>query len=166
MRAGGILGPAQCFQGPLRHHHGMTIAHDMLDQLSRLLGASAPRVKALHLPPQPWNGSKDGEFCALELDDGSLGLSYVLLNDTLDEVLAHCRRARAFAMIGPGAGCLPDALFARGVTALGGSWVVDGAGFVGALRAGRAWGRNTRKCVWTREKYHFQSGGSRPLMGS
>jgi hypothetical protein len=31
-----------------------------------------------------------GEFCALELDDGSLGLSYVLLDDTL----ARLRRRR------------------------------------------------------------------------
>ena len=42
-------------------------------------GLALPRVRALHLPPLPWNGRKDGEFAALELDDGSLGLSYVCL---------------------------------------------------------------------------------------
>ena len=41
-----------------------------------------PRVRALHLPPPPPEGGTRGEFCALELDDGSLGLSYVLLGDT------------------------------------------------------------------------------------
>lgn len=40
----------------------------------------------------PWNGSKDGEFGALELEDGSLGLSYVLLDGSLD-ALASGRAA-------------------------------------------------------------------------
>ena len=269
----------------------VTVADDLLAQLQRQLGRDVPRVRALHLPPQPWNGSRDGEFCALELDSGALGLSYVLLgdtlarlaglagsgaasglagtdalalarrwrdghgaeralgfaavnalsrhlldraglvppdaidsiggldpqpgehigmigffpplvkpvtacgarltvlelradlagqhpgftvtldpaalqacdkvlststvllNDTLDAMLAHCRNARAVAMIGPGAGCLPDALFARGVTALGGSWVEDSAGFVAALRAGRPWGGCARKSSWSARSY-------------
>ena len=266
----------------------MTVADDLLGQLQRQLGTEAPCVQALHLPPHPWNGSRDGEFCALELDSGALGLSYVLLddtlarlveagtahpsigtdalalasrwrdgrgpdraigfaavnalsrhlldraglappdaadsiggldprpgehigmvgffpplvkqvtergarltvvelraelagtqpgftvtldpaaletcdkvlttstvllNDTLDEVLAHCRRANAVAMIGPGAGCLPDALFARGVTALGGSWIEDREAFVAALRSGQPWGRFARKTVWMRAGY-------------
>jgi hypothetical protein len=62
--------------------------------------------------------------------------STLLLNDTLDRMLGCCRNARWFAMVGPGAGCLPDALFARGVTLLGGSWIRDGAGFVDALKRG------------------------------
>jgi hypothetical protein len=33
-------------------------------------------------------------------------------------------------------GCLPDALFARGVTLIGGTWVLDGAAYVDALRRG------------------------------
>lgn len=44
--------------------------------------APLPRVRALHLPPPPPPGGMRGEFCALELEDGSLGLSYVLLGDT------------------------------------------------------------------------------------
>lgn len=241
-----------------------------------------PRVKALHLPPVPWNGSKDGEFGALELEDGSLGLSYVLLDDglqslaggraaaglagadplhiaagwleghgaartlgfaavnamsrhlldrmgftpphapdsiggldpqpgehigmvgffpplvrqvtalgarltvlelradlagdhagftvtldpqdlndcdkllststvllnhTLDVVLANCRNARRIALIGPGAGCLPDALFEVGVTTLGGTWITDPSGFTQALRRGQPWSRFARKSV-------------------
>ncbi|MBI5256382.1 MAG: hypothetical protein HY855_07785 [Burkholderiales bacterium] len=256
----------------------MTIAEEVLDQLQAALGGRAPAVRALHLPPTPWNGTKDAEFGALELDDGSLGLSYlllddtlaalsvteqslvgmdalalarrwrdgtgaeralgfaavnalsrhlfdragflppaatdsigglgpqagdhigmvglfppllkqvtaqgarltvlelrpdlvgqhadhevtldpaalqacdkvlctstVLLNDTLDSVLAQCARARAIALIGPGAGCLPDALFRRGVTVMGGSWIVDRSAFITALRAGEPWGRHAMK---------------------
>lgn len=77
----------------------------------------------------------------------------VMLNDTLDEVLAHCARARAFAMVGPGAGCLPDALFERGVTLLGGTWIEDAAGFVQALAAGGPWGAHTRKFAIASDGY-------------
>lgn len=270
----------------------MGIAHDILGQLERALdGAPRPRVRALHLPPALWTGTKDGEFGAIELDSGALGLSYlllggslatlagqpeaarqalagqdalalarrwadgdtpadralgfaavnalsrqlqdaaglvppdapdsigglapqpdehigmvgffpplvkqvtahgarltvlelradlagshpgytvtldpaalrdcsqvlmtstVLLNHTLDAVLAHCAQARAIAMIGPGAGLLPDALFARGVTAVGGSWITDAARFTAALTAGEAWSGFARKFVWTRETW-------------
>ena len=267
----------------------MTVAEDMLQTLSHALaGAPVPRVRALHLPPAPWNGSKDGEFGALELDDGSLGLSYVLLdraldalaegatqrrlagadaleiargwvdgsgvgrtigfaavnaltrhlfdragfvppaaadsigglapqrgehigmvgffpplvkqvtaggarltvlelradlagardgfritldarelegcdkvlmtstvllNDTLDEVLAHCRFARALAMIGPGASCLPDPLFRRGVTLLGGTWITDAEGFKRALAGGAPWSAHARKFGLARAGY-------------
>lgn len=259
----------------------MTLAAESLEMLARAFAVQRPpRVRALHLPPAPWDGSKDAEFGALELEDGSLGLTYVLLddtlealasgaegsaligadalniarewagahpvrrtigfaavnaltrhlfdragfapplardsiggldplagehigmiglfppllkqvtacgarltvlelkqelagergdyrvtldpseldscdkvlststvllNDTLDAVLAHCARARAFAMIGPGAACLPDPLFKRGVTLLGGAWIEDGQGFKRALASGEPWGRFARK---------------------
>lgn len=74
-----------------------------------------------------------------------LSTSTVLLNDTLDAVLAHCRQAQRVALVGPGAGCLPDPLFARGVTLLGGAWVTDADAFKSALAAGRPWGAYTRK---------------------
>ncbi len=89
----------------------------------------------------------------LQRCDKVLSTSTVLLNDTLDEVLAHCARARAFAMVGPGAGCLPDALFERGVTLLGGTWIEDAAGFVQALAAGRPWGPHTRKFAIASDGY-------------
>jgi hypothetical protein len=267
----------------------MDIADEMLQTLRRAFADTAvPRVRALHLPPAQWDGSRDGEFGALELDDGSLGLSYVLLdgtlaalasgaqgaglvgadaldvaglwaqgrgaertlgfaavnaltrhlfdragfvppdatdsigglapqpgehigmvgyfpplvkqvtacgarltvlelkaelaghsdgfrvtldprelescdkllststvllNDTLDEVLRHCAAARAFAMIGPGASCLPDPLFRRGVTLLGGVWVEQAEAFKQALAAGQPWGRHARKFALARDGY-------------
>jgi uncharacterized protein len=267
----------------------MNIADELLQTLSLAFADTPPpRIRALHLPQAAWNGSKDGEFGALELDDGSLGLSYVLLdgtlaalvaaeagtgligadalavargwargrgteralgfaavnaltrhlfdragfvppeaadsiggldplpgehigmigffpplvgpvtacgarltvlelkaelagrgdgfritldphelehcdkvlststvllNDTLDEVLAHCAGARAFAMIGPGASCLPDALFRRGVTLLGGAWIEQAESFKQALAAGQPWGRHARKFALRRADY-------------
>jgi uncharacterized protein (DUF4213/DUF364 family) len=60
-------------------------------------GSPLPRVRALHLPPQPTPGDLRGEFCALELDDGAIGLSYVLLGDTWAEL---SRQPRRFALGG------------------------------------------------------------------
>lgn len=260
-----------------------SIADTLLNDLARRLGSGPhPRVRALHLPPAPWNGSKDGEFGALELEDGSLGLSYVLLDDslaalaggqathgligadameiarwwleregaartvgfaavnalsrhlfdrtgfvppvatdsiaglapqagehigmvgffpplvkqvtahgarltvlelradlagehagfsvttdpaalqtcdkvlststvllnhTLDRVLANCGRARRIALVGPGAGGLPETLFQRGITTMAGTWIIDADGFKQALRQGEPWSTHARKFV-------------------
>lgn len=82
-----------------------------------------------------------------------LSTSTVLLNDTLDDLLAHCRGAERVSLIGPGAGCLPDPLFERGVTLLGGSWIVDAAGFKAALAAGSSWSGHARKTAIARDAW-------------
>ncbi|MBT0960657.1 Rossmann-like domain-containing protein [Denitromonas iodatirespirans] len=79
--------------------------------------------------------------------DKVLSTSTILLNDTLERMLSLCGRARRIALIGPSAGCLPDALFSRGVSSLGGSWVTDRDGFVDALTRGDGWSRYARKCA-------------------
>lgn len=95
-------------------------------------------------------GDKDGYRVTLDAEELAgcskvLSTSTLLLNDTLDRMLASCRQARWFAMVGPGAGCLPDALFARGVTLVGGSWVHDRQGFVEALTSGESRSAYARK---------------------
>ncbi|HTT09858.1 MAG TPA: DUF364 domain-containing protein [Burkholderiaceae bacterium] len=82
-----------------------------------------------------------------------LSTSTLLLNDTLDRMLAACTAARIFAMVGPGAGCLPDPLFARGVSLLGGTWIDDPRSFCRALVAGESWQRHAHKCALRREDY-------------
>ena len=60
------------------------VADALLGLITTRLGPGpAPRVRAIHLPPVPWTGTKAGEFAAVELDSGAIGLSYVLLDDTL-----------------------------------------------------------------------------------
>lgn len=54
----------------------------------------------------------------------------------LSRVIEELQR---IVLIGPSAGCLPDPLFARGVSVVGGSWITDRAGFVDALRRGESW---------------------------
>jgi uncharacterized protein (DUF4213/DUF364 family) len=79
--------------------------------------------------------------------------STLLLNDTLERMLGCCRNARWFAMIGPSAGCLPDALFARGVTLLGGSWINERDGYTAALRSGESLSDFASKFVLTVDSY-------------
>lgn len=68
---------------------------------------------------------------------------------TLDRMLANCRIARWFALVGPSAVCLPDALFARGVTLLDGNWVTNAAGFIDALKRGESTSSCARKTALT-----------------
>ena len=74
-----------------------------------------------------------------------VGTSTMLLNDTLDAMLAAAPRASRFAVIGPSAGLWPDALFARGVRLMGGTRIVDGAGFRAAMASGASWSATARK---------------------
>ena len=119
-----------------------------LPLLDRVLASDAD-LTVLELPPEE-PGERGGWRVTLEAGDLAactqvLCTSTVLLNDTLERVRAACRSAREFALIGPGAGCLPDPLFARGVTRLGGSWVTDAAGVIDALESGERWTAHARK---------------------
>jgi uncharacterized protein (DUF4213/DUF364 family) len=82
-----------------------------------------------------------------------LSTSSVMLNDTLDLILQHSRNARYFALVGPGAGCLPDPLFERGVTLLGGTWITDREGFRASLVDGESWSRYAHKYALLRQDY-------------
>lgn len=95
-------------------------------------------------------GKRDGytvttDAAALADCDKVIATGTLLLNGTLARMRAAARRATRFALIGPSAGLLPDALFAAGVTDIGGSWVVNGPGFAQALRCGERRGRSARK---------------------
>jgi len=74
-----------------------------------------------------------------------VGTSTILLNDTLDGMLAAAPTATQFAVIGPSAGLWPDALFERGVTLLGGTRVTDPTAFAQAMATGESFSASTRK---------------------
>lgn len=119
-----------------------------LPLLDRVLVSGAD-LTVLELPPES-PGERGGWRVTLDANDLAtctqvLCTSTVLLNDTLERVRAACRSATEFVLIGPGAGCLPDPLFARGVTRLGGSWVTDAAGVIDALERGERWTAHARK---------------------
>lgn len=124
--------------------------------LGRILESGA-RLTVVELNPE-LAGAQEGyvvtlDAAALADCDKVVSTSTLLLNNTLDRMLANCRHTRWFAMVGPGAGCLPDALFERGVTMLGGNWIVDGPNFVDALRRGESTSPFSRKSAITLAGY-------------
>jgi uncharacterized protein (DUF4213/DUF364 family) len=125
--------------------------------LVRKLVAAGIRLTVLELKAE-LAGEFEGYSVSLNAEDLSscnkvLSTSTVLLNDTLEHILAPCARAEIFAMVGPSAGCLPDALFARGVTLVGGTWINEGRAFAEALNAGQPWSGFARKFALKREDY-------------
>lgn len=82
-----------------------------------------------------------------------VGTSTMLLNDTLDDMLAAAPLATRFAVIGPSAGLWPDTLFERGVTLLGGTRVTDPEGFAAAMATGGSWSSATRKFAIKRDDW-------------
>ncbi len=103
-------------------------------------------------------GERDGYRVTLDPGelracDKVLSTSTILLNDTADRMIACCSGARTLAVVGPGAGILPDPLFTRGVTLVGGTRVVDPAAFREALLTGQRWGASARKYVIDRSEY-------------
>jgi uncharacterized protein (DUF4213/DUF364 family) len=91
--------------------------------------------------------------------DKIVSTSTVLLNGTLDDVLAQAAHAGTFVIVGPSAGCVPDPLFARGVSTVGGAQVTDPEAFMRVCSALEPWGGST-------QKYYIQRGASYPGFAS
>jgi uncharacterized protein (DUF4213/DUF364 family) len=79
--------------------------------------------------------------------------STVLLNNTLEQILSHCRHAEELALVGPSASCFPEPLFARGVTTMGGYWVLDPAAFMRRAAVLEPWGDAGKKSSVQRSAY-------------
>ena len=75
----------------------------------------------------------------------------VLVNQTIDDLLPHFGNARQIFIVGPTVGCLPDPLFDRGITQLGGCTVLDTARFLGLWTAQEKWQESTRRYVLSRD---------------
>jgi uncharacterized protein (DUF4213/DUF364 family) len=121
-------------------HVGMV---GLFTPLLKQVTAAGAQHSVIELNPD-YAGHYDGyrvtlDAAALEDCNKVLSTSTILLNHTVDDMLAHCRKAQRIVLIGPSAGCLPEPLFARGVTVVGGSWITDRAGFIDALRGGESW---------------------------
>ena len=103
----------------------VTVTADLLACAERVCArVDPPRVSALHLPAQRACAGIESEFGLVVLDDGSAGLFFALLDDTLRRLHdgVHARGA---------AGCAPLAL-ARGIV---GDDAVERAVALGAIAA-------------------------------
>ena len=79
--------------------------------------------------------------------------STTVLNNSLDEILAHCSPAAFVSIIGPTAGYFPDPLFARGVDVVGGRAVKNGELFLQLLAEKKRWGAATQKICFQKKTY-------------
>lgn len=125
--------------------------------LVRRLREQAIPLTVIELKPELVQ--RDGAF-EVTLDPAALGrcnkilcTSTLVLNDSVDRMLEHCRHAERVAIIGPSAGFLPDPLFARGVDTVGGNQVVDAAQFLARCKRGETWGPSARKYCLHRADY-------------
>ena len=85
--------------------------------------------------------------------------STTLLNNSLDEILAHCSPDAFISIIGPTAGYFPDPLFARGVDVVGGRVVKNGPRFLKLLAEGKRWGDATLRTCFQKKTYTGIWGG-------
>jgi uncharacterized protein (DUF4213/DUF364 family) len=76
-----------------------------------------------------------------------------LLNDTLEGLLAHAALAERIVVLGPTAGFFPDPLFARGVTAIAGTRLIDPVVAIARQRAEQSMGDSARKFLLERDRY-------------
>lgn len=79
--------------------------------------------------------------------------STTILNNSLDEILAHCLPDAFVSIIGPTAGYFPDPLFARGVDVVGGRVVKNGALFMQLLKERKRWGDATQITCFQKKTY-------------
>lgn len=89
----------------------------------------------------------------LEACNKVLCTASTLLNNSLSEILAHSRHAEAIVLIGPTAGCFPDPLFKRGVTAIGGSRILNPELAVKRLKSGESLADSVSKFLIRRSQY-------------
>ncbi len=76
-----------------------------------------------------------------------------LINHSLDNILSHCHRAERIDLFGPTAGCLPDPLFARGVTLIGGSQIQDYDTFIELWSTQQRWRESAYRYAIHRDDY-------------
>lgn len=76
-----------------------------------------------------------------------------LLNNTIDGILEYTRDAESVAIIGPTAGFFPDPLFDRGVTAVGGTQILDADAAINRFERNEKLGTSARKYIIHRETY-------------
>ena len=79
--------------------------------------------------------------------------STTILNNSLDELLAHFSPDALVSIIGPTTGYFPDPLFSRGVDFVGGRVVKNGELFMQLIAEGKRWRDATQKTCFQKGTY-------------
>jgi uncharacterized protein (DUF4213/DUF364 family) len=98
-----------------------------------------------------WEVTSDPQ--RLEECNKVLSTSSTVLNNSLDQILNHCKNAEMISIIGPTAGFIPDPLFKRGVNVLGGTYVSNPPLFTDLVSQNEKWGKSTKKYCIQADKY-------------
>jgi uncharacterized protein (DUF4213/DUF364 family) len=146
---------------------GKTVAHLELDKEDHvgMVGYFPPlveQVREMGLPltvielDEQWLQTDDQFEVTLEpekLKDCSkiICTGTVLVNQTIDDLLPHFSNAEQIFIVGPTVGCLPEPLFDRGITQLGGCTVLDNTQFLRLWAAQEKWRDSTRRYVLSRD---------------
>lgn len=85
--------------------------------------------------------------------DEILCTASTLLNDSLQDILKHTDEASHISLIGPTAGCLPDVLFARGISSVGASRVVNLELLLERMQNSESWGDSVEKYTINQDDY-------------
>ncbi len=146
---------------------GKTVAHLALEQGDHvgMVGYFPPlvdQVREMDLPltvielDEQWLQS--GEQFEVTLDPEKLNhcnkiicTGTVLVNQTIDDLLPHFDNAEQVFIVGPTVGCLPDPLFDRGITQLGGCRILDPARFLHLWATQERWRDTSRRYVLSRD---------------
>ncbi len=146
---------------------GKTVAHLALDQGDHvgMVGYFPPlvdQVREMDLPltvielDEQWLQS--GKRFEVTLEPEKLNhcnkiicTGTVLVNQTIDDLLPHFGNAEQVFIVGPTVGCLPDPLFDRGITQLGGCTVLDSARFLHLWATQERWRDTSRRYVLSRD---------------
>ena len=90
---------------------------------------------------------------ALEACDEIIATGAMLINDSLDAMLVHCRGARRVSLIGPTAGVFPDVLMARGIDAVAGLSIRHADTALARLQAGERLGDSASRYLVEADTY-------------
>ncbi len=85
--------------------------------------------------------------------DEILCTASTLLNDSLQDIIDSCNKQSHISLIGPTAGCLPDALFARGISSVGASRVVNLNLLIERMKKAEPWADAVKKYTINRDDY-------------
>ena len=89
----------------------------------------------------------------LEQCNKILCTSTTVLNESIDKILDHTKKSEKMSVIGPTAGFLPDPLFSRNITVVGGSHVIKPKKFIELLKQNQKWSDTAKKFCIQRENY-------------
>jgi hypothetical protein len=89
-----------------------------------------------------------------------------ILNNSLDEILAHCSSDAFVSIIGPTAGYFPDPLFVRGVDVVGGRIVKNGPLFLQRIAEKKRWGDATIRTCFQKKTYAGKAGKTSGTSGT